>query len=48
MYNEYSEFERIRTRTDVDGCGGDCDNCDCRSACSSARTAPDEYGGDDE
>ena len=38
----YSEFERIAARGDVNGCGGDCVNCDCSSVCSYARTDEDD------
>lgn len=43
----YPEFQRISDRTDVNGCGGDCDNCGCRSVCSSARTNDDDYDDDE-
>lgn len=44
----YSEFERISVRTDINGCGGDCDNCDCSSVCSSARTNDEYYENDED
>ena len=48
-YSYDAEFERIAVLTDVDGCGGDCENCDCASACSYARLPDDnDHWEDDE
>ena len=46
-YFDYNEFDKIKIRSSCGG-DGDCDNCDCSSICSAARTAHDEYGGNDE
>ena len=45
-YGYNREFERIAARSDVDGCGGDCENCDSSACCSYARTA-EEYEEDE-
>lgn len=42
-FRDTMEYQRLIKRTDPDGCGGDCDNCDCRNACSCAAPYPDEY-----
>lgn len=43
-----TEFEAIDFRTDINGCGGDCDNCDCSSVCSYARSSDEEYYDEEE
>lgn len=42
MFRDTMEYYRLMKRTDPDGCGGDCENCDCWSSCSYAYPAPDE------
>ena len=41
------ELERIAARTDVNGCGGDCDNCDSSACCLYSRTASEDYEEDE-
>lgn len=48
MFKDTLEYQRLIKRTDPDGCGGDCENCDCWGSCSIARPIPDYDDGNDE